>query len=148
MKSLIALPLLLAANAALADDAAMLHCRSLNESGARLACYDAIPLARTAAPAPAPTPTPQQSFGMETVRKPEAETPKFIESTIPGDFTGWGPHSQFTLANGQVWRVIDESSADLQTMHDPKVRIVRNVFGTLFLEIEGTNNSPKVRRVR
>jgi hypothetical protein len=25
---------------------------------------------------------------------------------------------------------------------------VRNFFGTTFLEVEGTNNSPKVRRVR
>jgi hypothetical protein len=33
-------------------------------------------------------------------------------------------------------------------MKNPKVRVTRNVFGTLFLEIEGTNNSPKVRRVR
>jgi hypothetical protein len=33
-------------------------------------------------------------------------------------------------------------------MGNPKVRIVRNFFGTTFLEVEGTNNSPKVRRVR
>lgn len=146
MKALIALPLLLAAGAACADDAAILHCRSLSEAGARLACYDAIPLPGT--PAAVPAPAPEQSFGMETVKKPEAETTTSIDSTIPGDFTGWGPHTQFKLANGQVWRVADDSSADLQTMHDAKVRIVRNVFGTMFLEIEGTNNSPKVRRVR
>jgi hypothetical protein len=33
-------------------------------------------------------------------------------------------------------------------MQDPQVKIVRNIFGTMFLEIAGTNNSPKVRRVR
>jgi hypothetical protein len=155
MKALIALPLLLAAQAAFADDAALLHCRSLSEAGARLACYDAIPVARAGAPAPAasarasaPAPAPEQSFGMEAVRKAEAETPKFIETAIPGKFEGWGPNTQFKLANGQVWRVVDGSSADLAPMQDPKVRIVRNVFGTMFLEIAGTNNSPKVRRVR
>jgi hypothetical protein len=163
MKALIALPLLLAGQAALAapaDDSAILHCRSLSEAGARLACYDAIPVARAGAPAPvthaAPVPAPaltqEQSFGIETIKKTEVraepETPKFIESTIPGKFEGWGPNTQFKLANGQVWRVIDGSSADLAPMQDPQVKIVRNLFGTLFLEIAGTNNSPKVRRVR
>jgi hypothetical protein len=166
MKALIALPLLLAANAALADDTAsadgaIQHCRSLSDAGARLACYDAIPLTRAGAPVPAvshaapaparasaPAPTPEQSFGLDAVKKAEPEPPKFIESTIPGTFSGWGPSTQFTLANGQVWRVVDGSEAVLSPMHDPQVKITRNFFGTNFLEIQGTNNSPKVRRVR
>lgn len=145
MKALIALPLLLAgqaALAALADDSAILHCRSLSEADARLACYDAIPVARAGASAP------EQGLAMETVKKAEPETPKVIESTIPGRFEGWGPNTQFKLANGQVWRVVDGSSADLAPVQDPQVKIVRTIFGTMFLEIAGTNNSPKVRRVR
>ncbi|WP_036166957.1 hypothetical protein [Massilia sp. 9096] len=158
MKSLYALPLLLAAGAALADDAALLRCRALNDTGERLACYDAIELApgrvvypaAVAAPAPAavPTPTPEQSFGMATVKRAEPEEPKFIETAISGVFQGWGPNTRFKLANGQVWRVVDGSEAVLAPVQDPKVRIVRNLFGTMFLEIPGTNNSPKVRRVR
>lgn len=161
MKVLYALPLLLAAGAALADDAALQRCRALTDTGARLACYDAIPLAPAraaaalapaaavpAAPAATPAPTPEQSFGIATVKRAEPDTPKFIESTIPGAFQGWGPNTQFKLANGQVWRVVDGSEAVLAPVQDPKVRIVRNVFGTMFLEIPGTNNSPKVRRVR
>ena len=163
MKASLALPLLLAAKAALAvapaapADEAIRHCRSLNEAGARLACYDAIPLAHAgapaavpmaAAPARAPAATPEQGFGLDTVKRAEPETPKFIDSTIPGRFSGWGPSTQFTLANGQVWRVADGSEAVLAPMQDPKVRVVRNFFGTTFLEIAGTNNSPKVRRVR
>ena len=173
MKVLLALPLLLAtAGAALANDKAaadvtipsdaILLCRALGDTAARLACYDAIPVgdagtpALAAAPAPAPVPAParasaptaEQSFGMETVRKAESETPKFIESTIPGNFQGWGPSTQFTLANGQVWRVVDGSEAVLAPVQDVKVRIVRNFFGTTFLEVAGTNNSPTVRRVR
>ena len=165
MKASLALPLLLAAKAALAvapaapADEAILHCRSLNEAGARLACYDAIPLAHAgapaavaapmaAAPARVPAATPEQGFGLDTVKRAEPETPKFIDSTIPGRFSGWGPSTQFTLANGQVWRVADGSEAVLAPMQDPKVRVVRNFFGTTFLEIAGTNNSPKVRRVR
>ena len=64
------------------------------------------------------------------------------------DFHGWGPGAQIKLANGQVWRVVDGSEAVLKRMTNPKVRIERNLFGTLFLKIEGTNNSAKVRRVQ
>jgi hypothetical protein len=152
--------LLFAANAALANDAAILKCRALPGQAARLACYDAIPVGAApavavvsapvavAAPAavPAAAPTTEQRFGLEQVKP--AEAPKSIDSSIAGTLTGWGPNTQFTLANGQVWRVVDNSSADLTPMTNPKVRVVRNFFGTTFLEIEGTNNSPKVRRVR
>jgi hypothetical protein len=156
------LPLLLlfSANAALADDAALLKCRALPDQGARLACYDAIPAGAApaagpvlapvgpvaAAPAPAAASTPEQRFGLEQVKP--AEAPRSIDSSIEGTLAGWGPGTQFKLANGQVWRVADDSSAALAPMSNPKVRVVRNFFGTTFLEIEGTNNSPKVRRVR
>jgi hypothetical protein len=141
--------LLLASGTALASDASsILQCRALADSTARLACYDAIKVEAAAAPATAAN-TPEQSFGMETIKKkPEQEQPQAIESTIAGDFDGWGPTSQIKLANGQVWRVIDGSEAILPRAHNPKVRIERNMFGTLFLHVEGTNNSAKVRRVQ
>lgn len=155
-RSLLALPLLGAAGAALADDAAILACRTLTDGPARLACYDAIPAgarpaaAAAVAAAPAASPTravaPDQAFGLEQTK--QAEPPRQIESTIVGKFAGWGPSSMFTLANGQVWKVVDGSSADLDPVTDPHVKIVRNMFGTMFLEIQGTNASPKVRRVR
>ena len=132
---LLALPLLGAAGAALADDAALLACRALTDSAARLACYDKIPAA-----------APGQSFGLEQ-NKSEAP-PASIESTIVGNFSGWGPSTIVTLANGQAWKVVDGSQADLPPASNPPVRIVRNLFGTMFLEIPGTNASPKVRRVR
>ncbi|WP_075791238.1 hypothetical protein [Massilia putida] len=127
--------LLGAAGAALADDAALLACRALTESAARLACYDAIPAGAR-----------EQSFGLEQ-KKPEAP-PASVQSNIVGTFSGWGPATLVTLANGQVWKIVDGSQADLQPVNDPPVRIVRNLFGTMFLEIEGTNASPKVRRIR
>jgi hypothetical protein len=125
---------------ALADDAAILACRNLADGAARLACYDAIPVAARPAAAAA------QSFGLEQ-KQPE-EPARSITSTIVGNFAGWGPSTLFTLANGQVWKVVDGSSADLAPVSNPPVKIVRNMFGTMFLEIEGTNASPKVRRVR
>jgi hypothetical protein len=141
--------LLLASGSALASDAAsIIQCRALADSAARLACYDAIKVDVVPAPAPVAK-TPEQSFGMETMKKkPEQEQPQAIESAIAGDFDGWGPSSQIKLANGQVWRIIDGSEAILPRMHNPKVRIERNMFGTLFLHVDGTNNSAKVRRVQ
>ena len=156
LPALLILSLLSASGAALADDAAILKCRALGESQARLACYDGIPVgarpaatvaAASAAPAAAPAATAEQRFGLEQVQRKEAE-PQSIESTIEGNFGGWEPGAQIRLANGQVWRVVDGSNAVLSPMKNPKVKVTRNVFGTLFLEIEGTNNSPKVRRVR
>jgi len=151
----LSLSLLFVSGAVLADDAAILKCRALPDTGARLACYDAIPVGtisaaatlRPAATAPAvPAATPEQRFGMEQTR-PVETAPKSIESTIEGRFSGWGPTTRFKLANGQVWRIVDGSSAEFAPSMQQKVRIVRNVFGTMFLEIEGSNNSPKVRRV-
>jgi len=152
------LSLLFAAGAVLADDAAILKCRTLPDTGARLACYDAMPVGvrPAAAPAPAarvaaampatPAVTPEQRFGMEQTR-PTDTAPKSIESTIEGRFSGWGPTTRLKLANGQTWRIADGSSGEFPPATQQKVRIVRNVFGTMFLEIDGSNNSPKVRRV-
>lgn len=142
----LALSLLFASGAVLADDAALLKCRTLAQTGARLACYDAIPVGAPFAAAAVPSSTPEQRFGMEQ-KRPADTTPTSIESTIDGRFTGWGPNTRFKLANGQVWRIVDGSSAEFAPATQQKVRIVRNVFGTMFLEIEGSNNSPKVRRV-
>jgi hypothetical protein len=162
MKKASLLLLLLGASAsALADDAALRKCRALPDAASRLGCYDAIPLGAVPAPAPVATaapaaraaspapaaPTAEQGFGMETVKKP-AEEATFIDSTIVGRFDGWGPNARIKLANGQVWRVVDGSEAVLAPMDNPKVRVERNFFGTMFLKIEGTNNSPKVRRVQ
>ena len=144
------LSLLLLSGTVLADDAAMLKCRALPDAGARLACYDAIQLGAgpqvAAAPA-VPARSKEADFGIEE-KKRRAAQPQSISSTIAGDFQGWGPSSQIRLANGQVWRIIDGSEAVLAPMHNPKVTIERNMFGTLFLKVEGTNNSAKVRRVQ
>lgn len=153
MKSLILL--LLASGPALADDASVLQCRNLKEAGPRLACYDAIavPSARpAAAPVAAAATAParaaasvkaaEQSFGL-----PEKSVVDAIESTIPGKFEGWEPNQQFTLANGQVWRIADGSSA-YHVGTDVKVRIEKGSFKSNFMQVEGMNQYPSVRRVR
>jgi hypothetical protein len=141
--------LLTASSTALADDAALLKCRTLSDTATRVACYDAIPVgvAGPAVAAAAPARTPEQNFGLEAVKQREAQ-PASIRSTVVGDFDGWGPGSQIRLANGQVWRVIDGSDAVLPRTKDAAVTIERNVFGTLFLKVDGGNSSAKVRRVQ
>jgi hypothetical protein len=151
--------LLLVSTSALADDAGILRCRAIKESAARLACYDALvvpatagkaaPAPSQAAPAAQPTAraaqTPEQ-FGLE-YKKPEVVVDA-IESTLPGTFDGWGPKANFRLANGQVWQVADDSSGTTRTVENPKVRISRGALGAFYLEIEGTNRSPRVRRLQ
>jgi hypothetical protein len=142
--------LLTASSTAFADDAALLKCRTLSDTAMRVACYDAIPVGAVgpgAAAAVAPARTPEQNFGLEAVKQREAQ-PASIRSTVVGDFDGWGPGSQIRLANGQVWRVIDGSDAVLPRTKDAPVTIERNVFGTLFLKVDGGNSSAKVRRVQ
>lgn len=145
--SVLMFALLTASSTALADDAALLKCRTLPDTATRVACYDAIPVGVAGPVAAVPARTPEQNFGMEAVKQRETQ-PASIRSTVVGDFDGWGPGSQIRLSNGQVWRIIDGSDAVLPRTKDAAVTIERNVFGTLFLKVDGGNSSAKVRRVQ
>jgi len=70
-----------------------------------------------------------------------------IASTIPGPFNGWAPNDIVQLANGQRWQIADDSRGVLNSS-SPKITIRRGTMGAFYLEIEGTNRSPKVRRLR
>lgn len=133
--------LLLVSGSVLADDAAILKCRSMHDATARLACYDAIQVGARASATPA-------SQGFEPEVKPRKEAFDPVHSTIVGQFRGWGPGTQITLANGQVWRVVDRSQASLDPMPDRKAKVERNFFGTLLMTIEGADISPKVSRIK
>jgi hypothetical protein len=157
--------LLLVSGTALADDAGLLRCRAIKDPAARLSCYDALvvpasgaratpmapaqatPGGQPAAAASAPPPAPQtpQQFGLEYKSLPAVLDS--IESTIPGRFEGWGPNANIKLANGQVWQVTDDSSG-VHWIENPKVRIRRGALSAFYMEIEGTNRSPKVRRLQ
>lgn len=145
--------------AAWGDDPGLRRCRAIPEAQARLACYDALPLAAQASAVPAPAAglpkapagvaarvpaSAEAQFGLAP--KPSEELPA-IESHIPGLFEGWRPSERIRLANGQVWQVVDESSSMLQR-RDPKVSVRRGALGAFYLDIEGDNRSPRVRRVQ
>lgn len=137
---------------------ALANCRAQAEPMRRLACYDAIalpaarspaastPAAPAAPPAPAGTPVPAAAdagFGLPAASQGTAS----IESRIAGVVEGWGPRTQFRLANGQVWQVEDGSSASLY-LREPAVRVRRGFAGAYYLEFEGSNRTPRVRRVQ
>jgi hypothetical protein len=162
--------LLAISGSALADDRALLHCRTIADVAGRVACYDAIPVAAAGAakvavvtapgaasaapataevPAPsAPAVSPEAAFGMETIAKRRTDAPSSIESTVVGKIEGWGPTTRFTLANGQVWRVVDGSSEWFMERTNPKVVLSRNAIGTIFFEVDGAKQPPRVRRVQ
>jgi hypothetical protein len=143
MKAL--LLLLSISSAAWADDAALLHCRGIADASARLACYDGLVVLTSEEKARQSETSQREQFGLG--RQSDKTEPEAIESNIPGHFEGWLPGASFRLANGQVWRVNDGSSG-IHYIDNPKVRIRRGVLSAYYLEIEGTNRSPRVTRVQ
>jgi len=149
-KSNMALILLtLLSAAAWADDGGMLRCRGLTDAPSRLACYDALPMpslaAKSAPVVAAIAPQTPAQFGLESkAYKSELD---LIESRIVGRFEGWSAGSRIKLENGQVWQVSDDTSRYLD-LNNPKIVVRRGALGAFYLEIDGTNHSPKVKRVQ
>jgi hypothetical protein len=155
--------LLTLVGAAHANEQQISSCRAITAAAARLACYDAIPIAGSVASAAAATAAPKATPPQELPKaapSPTAVSADFglpatvpaakidkISSTIPGRFEGWQANSRITLANGQVWQVIDDSRGFCEC-DNPKVEVTRGAFGTFFLEIEGKGNAPRVKRIR
>lgn len=157
-KRLVALGIAGLVGCAAAADSGLGRCRAIADGAARLACYDALPLAGRPAPAleapplrvpAAPTAVPvarEERFGLENqVREAPLAT---IESRIAGRFEGWGPNSRIRLENGQAWQIADDSSRMFLQFDNPRVVIRRGALGSFFLDIEGDNRSPRVRRVQ
>lgn len=137
-------------------------CRKIADPQQRLSCYDALsPLSAAAATAsagpaaPAPTPAvaaPVQAaagsadgFGLPVnARAGEAQT---VSSRLARELDGWGPNQLIQLANGQLWQVVDGSSGVLQA-ENQRVLVRRGALGTYFMEFEGLNRSPRVKRVQ
>ncbi|MTV39296.1 hypothetical protein [Duganella radicis] len=168
MKALFAL--MLVSTAALADDAALLKCRQLEDGPVRLACYNAIvvnpaapavapaaaanaaaPAARAAVPAYTTVAAPTEAemaamFGREPEILKSARL-QSIETSIAGPFDGWVRGQRIRLANGQVWKVVDDTE-DVVELNNPKVTVKRGLLGAIFLDIEGAHRNPKVQRVQ
>lgn len=142
------------------DAAPMLRCRTIGEAAARLACYDAIALPglgsrsgwgtpvapAAAAPSGVAPATAADRFGME--RHESREMPDRLESRLADTIEGWEPNTRFRLDNGQVWQVVDGSRAYYGKLERPRVVVSRGMLGSFYLQIDGVNQSPRVRRVQ
>jgi hypothetical protein len=137
--------LLSISSAALADDAALLRCREIVDASARLACYDALVVPTSEEKVRQSETSQREQFGLG--KQPGTKDVEAIESYIPGHFEGWGPGTSIRLANGQVWQVNDGSSG-INYIENPKVRIRHGIFSAYYLELEGTNRSPRVTRLQ
>lgn len=72
-----------------------------------------------------------------------------IESSIVGEFRGFGRGRSWTLANGQVWTQVDDATLAGVRTRDPAVKISPSVMGnTWYMSIEGYNTRAKVQRVK
>ena len=169
MRTFTLIALSIAALPALAQDG-LQRCRAMADSGARLACYDALadaalktppvppvpaaavarpaqPVATAAAaatPVVAAAPKGEAAFGLPESKRPDAV--QSVESMLSPSFAGWGPNSRIKLDNGQTWLVVDGTSVALPPKAR-KVSVKRGMLGSYYLDIEGLNTSPRVRRV-
>ena len=138
MKLFIAL-ILASGSVMAADDAPFFRCRDISDDSKRLACYDAVQR-----PTPAQVRQVQEkTFGLAA----KADQIEAIESHIPGNFDGWESNQKITLANGQVWQVVDDSNGVVMGKN-LKAKVARGAIGALYLEIEGSRKSPRVKRVK
>lgn len=138
----------LAAMSVQAVPMSLADCRAIADASPRLACYDALPLPEASATAPA---SPASSSAKEPAGGwfglSRADPEKEIASTVPGHVDGWQRGTVFKLANGQVWQVMDDDRV-VWDADNPKVTITPATFHGYFLNFEGLNNAPHVRRLQ
>jgi hypothetical protein len=120
----------LLAGTAAADEAATLaQCAAVEDTGVRLACYDAL-ARRPAAAAPVvpPAPVAPPAPAVDAFGKPQ-EDPS-IDARIVGSFITWKRGTLVKLDNGQVWKVVDESGEYYPKLEEnPEVTITRGLTG-------------------
>ncbi len=119
-------------------------CSTIEDSMARLRCFDRVAPRARAALAPQ-----AEDFGKPpAVARPEVEqltaSVRELSRTLRG-------RAIFALDNGQVWRQIDGDDTQIPDPNagDPplKVTIAKGLFGSYNLTIEGRNGLVKVRRI-
>lgn len=126
---------------AYASDTEVLQCRQIKNSEQRLTCYDAIDMR----PAAAAADDVQKSLFGLTPKTGAAEADS-VETTLVTDVDGWRPNAVFQLANGQRWEIADGSSSVMRPKK-PNVRIRRGAFGAFYIDFDGINQSPRVKRI-
>jgi hypothetical protein len=140
------------------------QCRAVADATARLACYDAIPVAAASAPEPlqaappvvaatataaaaAPAaPSPEEMFGRTSTEVRQATRTELEELTasVTAVQVNYGGKLLVQLDNGQVWSQVDTASLSLRP--GSQVRIRRASLGSYMLTEVGHSRSIRVRR--
>lgn len=76
------------------------------------------------------------------------ESRETIDSTIAGAFQGFARGREYALANGQVWRQVDNAALAGARGHDVAARIRPGLMGVWWLKVDGYNTQTRVERVR
>lgn len=138
----------------------LLQCRPLADDAQRLACYDRAlqqlatqpaeiqqPQSATVVTAPNTPPT-AQTFGQEHLKKPakpEPAEPEQLSSQVLKVKKDAYRKQVITLANGQVWKMVDKQ---LKVKPDEAIRIKRGMFSAYYLGKPGVNKTVRVKRLK
>ena len=95
---------------------------------------------------PAATPMAEDRRGFLASSPTAADA---IVTGIEGEFRGWkGKGDRITLANGQIWEIVDVARPlSIQTVN-PTIVIEPGALGSWELRVEGYNTRAKVRRIK
>ncbi|UXH78798.1 hypothetical protein [Roseateles amylovorans] len=160
----VALALLMAAGASAhaQSEADLLRCLNIAEDGPRLACFDqaaralkdARSASRATAPAAAavgtaPTAAAPAAPSADNFGQPAraAAAPTELKSTLTRDFSGWNRNDRVTLANGQIWQLLDEGTV-IAPLKQPQVVIKPGFMSGFFMSIDGLSFPIRVKRIQ
>jgi len=71
-----------------------------------------------------------------------------IDTHIVGHFDGWNKNLEFTMANGQQWRVIDPEPHSCQPSENTEVKIKPSLLGSWLMYVPSCYENAHVKRVR
>jgi len=91
-----------------------------------------------AAPAPAPTSEGHSNW--------VGFNDEPIVSKLVGTLTGWGPGTEFVLANGQHWKVLKGHYTLNKPLENPQVKVVPGAAGRWFFRIDDDTPGARVYR--
>lgn len=78
----------------------------------------------------------------------QTAAPEAVDSTLVGSFQGFARGREYTLANGQVWRQVDNTQLSGVTAEAATAQIRPARLGGWWLKINNYNTRARVERVR
>lgn len=90
-------------------------------------------------------PPPGGDFGLQ--KKTLELGGESMTATASGSFGFWEPGQRIELANGQVWRITNDTGVYYK-VDNPQVTIRKGLFSAFYLHIDGLSKALKVERIR